>query len=117
MEFNLKKVAYGLAGVIVLAVLLVFWLSRNPLFGKWVAVEDRSYPYRLAATPLGQIEFKDDHLVLMGSKVPCEYNVSGNKVTVRVAVGAGPGEMFVVEGADRMVRNIPSIGQIVYKKQ
>lgn len=90
--------------------------GRNPLLGKWEAQQPEELMFPLAATAMGKLEFKEDHLVILEEMIKCKYDVDDDQVTVSVGRGSGPGEVFVMDGRNRMIRDIPSIGKVVYKK-
>lgn len=111
---NFQKSAYWLLCLIVALILSA--CGENPLLGKWEAQQPKDLMLPLSATAMGKLEFQEGHLLIADEIIRCRYDVEDDQVTVAVERGPGPGEVFVMKGRTRMIRNIPSIGPVVYKK-
>lgn len=111
---KIEKFVYGF--VVLMVAFGVSACGRNPLLGKWEVVQPKDLSLPLASTLIGRIEFRKDALVSNGVVIKCKYTVDGDRVTVSVESGPGPGEVYEIDGRRRMYRDIPSIGKVAYDK-
>jgi hypothetical protein len=90
----------------------------NPLIGSWIVDAEESSTGAQAAAGLaglGQLEFRDDKLVIDEESVDVAYEIDGQRVIV-TRTADGRGDVYTLTGEDRMEMKLPMGIAVVYRR-